>query len=131
VLGVSVLSFVLFWPNKQVFGAGQAIAGTFYTLVFVASALFLLAGREVLGPKAGLWARMALWAAPLLMAMYGRYWVDRMGGGALQTLATALLYAVPLAGGVVLLAMSRMNWSDTTQVEGDPALEQVPAAPAA
>jgi PAT family beta-lactamase induction signal transducer AmpG len=130
VLGACSLSFVLFWPNKDVFGAGQAIIGTFYTLVFVASALFLLAGREVLGTGAGAWGRAALWIAPLLFAMYGRYWVGQIGNGALQALATALLYAVPVAAGVVLLSLSRADWGGTTAIEADPSLEQVPAAPA-
>jgi PAT family beta-lactamase induction signal transducer AmpG len=131
VLGVCVLSFLLFWPNRDVFGAGKAIAGTFYTLVFVASALFLLAGREVLGAAAGAWGRAAVWVAPLLLAMYGRYGVESLPSGTAQSLAHALLYAAALTGGIVLLALSRMDWAATTQIEGDPALEQVPAAPAA
>jgi PAT family beta-lactamase induction signal transducer AmpG len=129
VLGACSLSFVLFWPNKDFFGAGQAIMGTFYTLVFVASGLFLLAGREVLGAKAGALGRAALWMAPLLFAMYGRYWVGQVGNGAVQAIATALLYAVPLAAGALLLALARANWEGTTAIEPDPALEQVPAAP--
>ncbi|HUR87513.1 MAG TPA: MFS transporter [Ramlibacter sp.] len=125
VLGICVLSFVLFWPNKEIAGEAQPIVGTFYTLVFVASALYLLAGREVLGDSAGAFRRAALWVAPFLLAMYGRYWVDRIGIAPLHTLATLLMYAVPLAGGLVLLAMARMDWSETTTIEGDPALTRV------
>eukprot|EP01034_Spumella_vulgaris_P004683 gene4683-5982_t len=54
-------------------GKAQPIMGTFYTLVFVASALFLLAGREVLGEAAGFWRRAALWTAPLLLAIWARW----------------------------------------------------------
>jgi PAT family beta-lactamase induction signal transducer AmpG len=124
VLGLACLSWLLYWPNREVLGSGQPIMGTFYTLVFIASALFLLAGREVLGEAAGFWRRAALWVAPLLMAMYGRYWVDKLAGmPALHTAAQTLLYAVPLAGGLVLLALASRDWRGTS----DMAPESVPA----
>ena len=131
VLGVCALSFLVFWPNKDLAGPGQAIIGTFYTLVFVASALFLLAGREVLGASAGLWRRASAWVAPFLLLMYGRYWVDKLDSvPALHSLATVLLYATPLAAGIVLLALATRDWSDTTLIEPDPLLTPVEAAPA-
>lgn len=116
VLGVAVLSFLLFWPNREAAGSGQPIMGTFYTLVFVASALFLLAGREVLGNAAGVWRRAAPWTALLLFAMYGRYWIGKLPEG-LQSAATALMYAASLAGGVVLIALATKNWSGATRME--------------
>ena len=122
VLGLCVLSFLLYWPNRAVAGEAQPIVGTFYTLVFVASALYLLAGREVLGTAAGAWRRAALWIAPVLFAMYGRYWVEKIAVAPLQALATVLLYVTPLAAGIVLLALARRDWSDTTTIEGDPQL---------
>jgi PAT family beta-lactamase induction signal transducer AmpG len=128
VLGVCVLSFLLFWPNREVAGEAQPIVGTFYTLVFVASALYLLAGREVLGALAGPYGRAALWVAPLLMAMYGRYWVDKIGNAPLHSLATLLLYAVPLAGGAVLLVLAGKDWSETTRIEPDPQLTPAESA---
>jgi PAT family beta-lactamase induction signal transducer AmpG len=124
VLGLCVLSFVVFWPNREALGSGQPIMGTFYTLVFVASALFLMAGREVLGDTAGPWRRAAAWVAPFLLAMYGRYWVDKLGDGPLHALATFVLYAAPIAGGIVLLALASKNWRDTTLIAPDPALTQ-------
>lgn len=130
VLGVAVLSFMLFWPNRETFGAGQPIMGTFYTLVFVASALFLLAAREVLGAAAGIWRGVALWTVPFLFAMYGRYWVEKIANEPLHALATALLYAAPLAGGIALLALARMNWSGTTRIEADEAPTAVEPQPA-
>lgn len=128
VLGICVLSFLVYWPNREIAGEAQPIAGTFYTLVFVASALYLLAGREVLGTAAGAFGRAALWVAPFLMAMYGRYWVDRITNLPLHSLATLLLYAVPLAGGIVLLVLATRDWSETTRMEPDPQL--APAEPA-
>jgi PAT family beta-lactamase induction signal transducer AmpG len=126
VLGVAVLSFVAYWPSREMFGSGQPIMGTFYTLIFVASALFLLAAREVLGEAAGVWRRAALWAAPFLFAMYGRYWVEKIGTAPLHALANVLLYATPLAGGAALLALASMNWSGTTRI-ADPDLATVEA----
>lgn len=124
VLGVCVMSFLLFWPQRNVLGSGQAIVGTFYTLVFVASALFLLAGREVLGEAAGPWRAPALWLAPLLFAMFGRYWMDNLPD-ALEIVAQTLMYATALAAGIVLLVFSNKDWSGTTQAEPDAALAPV------
>lgn len=124
VLGLAVLSFALYWPNRAAFGSGQPIIGTFYTLVFVASGLFLLAGREVLGEAAGALRRPALWLAPLLFLMYGRYWIDKMPQGAASA-ATLLMYAVALAGGAVLVALSRSNWGGTATIEPEPELTPV------
>jgi MFS transporter, PAT family, beta-lactamase induction signal transducer AmpG len=121
VLGLACLSWLVYWPNHEVLGKAQPMMGTFYTLVFISSALFLLAGREVLGDAAGRWRRAALWAAPLLLAMHLRYQLDKLAGmPALHTVALALMYAAPLLGGIVLLALSRRNWREV-------AVEAVPA----
>jgi PAT family beta-lactamase induction signal transducer AmpG len=111
VLGVCCLGWLPYWANHDLLGKGQPMMGTFFTLVFIASALFLLAGREVLGRDAGVWRRAALWVSPLLMLMYGRYWVDKLGGmPALRNAAEVLMYAVPLAAGIVLVAMAFRDW---------------------
>ena len=111
VLGLACLAWLPYWANHELLGRGQPIMGTFFTLVFIASALFLLAGREVLGASAGAWRRAALWMAPLLLAMYGRYFADRLDSlPALRSIADALVYLVPLAGGVVLLALASRDW---------------------
>ncbi|AMO22390.1 hypothetical protein GCM10027034_27340 [Ramlibacter solisilvae] len=118
VLGLACLSWLLYWPNRELLGSAQPIIGTFYTLVFVASALFLLAGREVLGEAAGGWRRAALWTAPLLLAMYGRHWLVKLQAlPALHALATTLLYLVPLAAAVVLLALARRDWQGAAQAQ--------------
>jgi PAT family beta-lactamase induction signal transducer AmpG len=115
VLGLCCLAWLPYWANHDVLGKGQPIMGTFFTLVFVSSALFLLAGREALGVSAGAWRRAALWTSPLLLAMYGRYWVGRLDGvPALRGAAEVLLYAVPLAGGLVLLGMASRDWRVAT-----------------
>ena len=50
------------------------------------------------------WRNAALWMAPLLFAMYGRYFVDRLAPG-LQGAAQTLVHLVPLAAGVVLVVI--------------------------
>jgi PAT family beta-lactamase induction signal transducer AmpG len=79
--------------------------------VFIVSALFLLAGREVLGQAAGAWRRAALWVAPMLLLMYGRNFLAKLEGlPPLRSAAEALVYLVPLAGGIVLLGLAARNW---------------------
>jgi len=122
VLALACLSWLAYWPNRELLGSAQALMGTFYTLVFVASALFLLAGREVLGDAAGRWRQAALWTAPLLLAMYGRYWLGKLQVlPAVQALASALLLLVPLAAGIVLLALTRRDWDAAAQVQAQAA----------
>jgi PAT family beta-lactamase induction signal transducer AmpG len=111
VLGICCLSYLLYRPNAALFGSGQSMMGTFYTLVFIGSALFLLAGREALGEAAGRWRAAILWAAPLLLAMHLRYQVDKMAAGGARSVAEVALYVVPLFAGVVLLALSRRDWT--------------------
>ena len=115
VLGLACLAWIPYWANREVFGQGQPIMGTFFTLVFVSSALFLLAGREALGTAAGRWRRAALWTAPLLLAMHARHWVNRLDGmPALRGGAEILLYLVPLLGGIVLLGLASRDWVAAT-----------------
>lgn len=111
VLGLACLAWLPYWANHELAGRAQPIVGTFFTLVFIASALFLLAGREVLGHAAGGWRRAALWTAPLLLAMYGRYWLAKLDAlPALRIAAEAFVYLVPLLAGAVLLALARREW---------------------
>jgi PAT family beta-lactamase induction signal transducer AmpG len=65
----------------------------------------------VQGTAAGAWRRAALWVAPLLLAMYARNFVGKLDGmPALRQAAEVLLYAAPLAGAIVLLAMAQRDW---------------------
>ena len=116
VLGLACLAWIPYWANHELLGKGQPIMGTFFTLVFVASALFLLAGREALGNAAGGgWRRAALWTAPLLLAMHARYAIDRLAGmPTLRGAAEALLYLVPLLGALVLLGLASRDWRAAT-----------------
>lgn len=117
VLGLLCLGWLPYWAGHELLGKAQPIMGTFYTLVFVASALFLLAGREVLGRTAGPWRRAALWTAPLLIAMHGRYHLDQLGS--LRPAADVLTYLIPLIGGIVLLGFALRDWRELDA--GEPA----------
>ena len=111
VLGLACLAWIPYWANHELLGKGQPIMGTFFTLVFVASALFLLAGREALGDAAGRWRRAALWTAPLLLAMHARYWIGPLDSQpTLRGAADVLLYLLPLLGGLVLLGLASRDW---------------------
>jgi PAT family beta-lactamase induction signal transducer AmpG len=113
-LGLLCLAWLPFWAFRADTGAAQAIVNTFFTLVFVVAALFMLAGREVLGMAAGLRLRRACaWLAPLLLLLYLRRFLDdpaAAGKPLLSGLSEGLIYAVPLLAGLVLLRLARCNW---------------------
>ncbi|MEH0167287.1 MFS transporter [Roseateles microcysteis] len=115
VLGICCLLWIPYWANHDMLGKAQPIMGTFYTLVFVASALFLLAGREVLGEAAGFWRRAALWTAPLLLAMHARYQLGKLGP--VDAVANVLVYLIPLVGGIVLLGLASRSWQQLDAAE--------------
>ena len=60
VLGVPCLAWLPCWASTTAGHGRSRSSSTFFTLVFIASALFLLAGAEVLGRAAGAWRRAAL-----------------------------------------------------------------------
>jgi PAT family beta-lactamase induction signal transducer AmpG len=77
------------------------ILETLFTLVFVASAVFLAAGAAVLGRSADTLARLGLVMAPLLLAMYVRRWWPQLEW---------LYFAVPVAAALLLAAQARLPW---------------------
>lgn len=85
-----------------VFGAGpaQPMWETLFTLIFVASAVYLAAGAVTLGDGSTL-TRVALVMAPLLLAMYLRKWLPQLG---------PVYLVVPVLGAAVLLMKSRLSW---------------------
>jgi PAT family beta-lactamase induction signal transducer AmpG len=121
VLGVLCLLWLPCWATRESFGEALPILQTFYTLVFISSGLFLLAGREVLKRAAGIWHGATIWTALLLFTMHGRHWLDRLHGSPLYTLADALVYLVPLVGGIVLLGLGSRNWHALALEEAQPA----------
>jgi PAT family beta-lactamase induction signal transducer AmpG len=82
------------WPA----GAAAPILETLYTLVFVASAVFLAAGGATLGTRLG---RAGLWLAPLLLAMHARH--------AFPAAGLAYVWVPVLAAGL-LAWQARLSW---------------------
>jgi MFS transporter, PAT family, beta-lactamase induction signal transducer AmpG len=114
VLGTLCLLWLPAWHWRSAFGAAQPIVtGTFFTLVFVMAALFLLAGREVIGMQApAWWRRAAPWCALWLLALYARRFLETTpGSGGLVAVANALVYLGPLVAGVLLAWLSRQSWN--------------------
>jgi MFS transporter, PAT family, beta-lactamase induction signal transducer AmpG len=107
IAGLLAAMCVLWLPYRLgVWNAGPAapIMETLFTLVFVASAVFLAAGCAVLGGSARVLGRAGLVLAPLLLAMHARRWwpeVDTHG----------YYVVVPALAAIVLAAQARLGWN--------------------
>ncbi len=128
-LGAACLSWLPYGAFHDLLGKAQPIVNTLFTLVFVASALFLLAAREVVGEAASLWRRASFWTALLLLAMHARHWVGAMDSSGIPgAVAQVLLVAVPLAGGLMLLILGSRKWL-TALEPGRHSIATTPARP--
>lgn len=120
VLGAMCLAWLPYQAWREALGAAQPIAGTLFTLVFIGSAVFLLAGRAVLGDTLRLITRIGAWIAPLLLAMYARYYLDTLAGWAsfvvsaerFKSGAEVVLLVVPAVAGVLLLVLALRPWRE-------------------
>jgi len=131
-LGVLCLAW---WPYahwRAAFGAAQPIMGTLFTLVFIASALFLLAGRAVLGRKGGMSSRWGAWVAPLLLLLYARYyqdalaaWLPFMEPTTFKSGFEAAMLGITLVAGGLLLTLGRQSWAP---MRAPSAADPVPSA---
>ena len=113
-LGFLCLAWLPYSYFSDMFGAAKPIMGTLFTVIFIGSALFLLAGKAVLGAVGGWPARVGAWVAPLLILMYARYFVDKIvgwvGTNAWTGTAHMVFVAVPAVAGVLLLMLGRQSW---------------------
>ena len=101
LLALACLAWLPYRAGVWDAGAAAPIFETLFTLVFVASAVFLAAGAAVLGATATTLGRLGLVLAPLLLAMYARTrWPQ----------AEWLYLAVPTAAAMVLAAQARLSW---------------------
>ena len=101
VLALMCLAWLPYRAGWWPVGAAAPIFETLFTLVFVASAVFLAAGSAVLGKSASTLGRLGLVMTPLLLLMYLRRWWPEAGG---------LYFIVPAAAALVLAAQARLNW---------------------
>ena len=118
-LGLLCLSWLPFWALRAELGAALPIANVFFTMLFVISPLFLLAGREVLGQGVSpMLRKAAAWLALPLLAIYGRKWVEGLQAGVAPwaqsstglMLTDGLIYLLPLLAGLLLIQMARQDW---------------------
>jgi PAT family beta-lactamase induction signal transducer AmpG len=125
LLGVLCLAWVPTRLWEELLGPARPVAGTFFTLVFVCSALFLLAGGAVLAPTERRLARIGAWFAPFLLLMYLRYYVEPIGAwlkvakedSTFHAVADAIALGVPTIGGVLLLTLASRGWEALRPVD--------------
>jgi PAT family beta-lactamase induction signal transducer AmpG len=117
-LGVLCLAWVPYSHWSDAFGAAKPIMGTLFTVIFIASALFLLAGRAVLGEAGGRMAQIGAWTAPLLILMYARYFLDRMANwlpagvdpASFVAVVQSVMLGVAVLAAVLLLRLGTQPW---------------------
>ncbi|OYT93591.1 MAG: hypothetical protein CFE43_02390 [Burkholderiales bacterium PBB3] len=131
-LGVLCLAWLPYSYFSPMFGAAKPIMGTLFTVIFIGSALFLLAGKAVLGVAGGSAARIGAWIAPLLILMYARYFVDKISGwvgsSGWTDVAQGVFMAVPVVAGLLLLMLGTQSWQ---QMLAQPAALEPDAEPLA
>jgi len=81
------------------------------TVVFIASALFLLAGAAVLARPSRTLLRVSVAMAPLLVLMYARRWAGQLSAPLADWAGFAIL-AVPVVAGLLLLTLSALVWRE-------------------
>ncbi len=119
VLGVLCLAWPAYWLLRDAFGSAQPIVGgTFYTMIFIASGLFMLAGSQVLGSAVGGLRRAVPWLAVLLFAMYARKFAPALDATPWAARASdAVILLVPFVAGVVLFSLARKDWRALSDAE--------------
>ena len=99
-------------------GAGLPIANTLFSLVFIGSALFLLAGGVVLAESAAQLTRICTRFAPLLLLMLTRSYLDTIAAWFAPLIAKnnfaqlmdAFYYGLPAIAAVLLWQLAAQPW---------------------
>jgi hypothetical protein len=94
---MACLSWCVFSVWGDAAGPAKPLFETGFTLVFIGSGLFLLAGRAVLGAESGRVGQWGVWIAPCLLLLFGRHYVDMSG-----TLQYAMMVVTLTAAGLLL-----------------------------
>ncbi len=117
-LGLACMAWAPYSYWSASFGAAKPIMGTLFTVVFIASALFLLASRAVLAEAGGWPARVGVWMAPLLLLLYARYYLepiakwlpDGVNAAAFVVGMQNAILVVAVLAGVVLVLLRGQPW---------------------
>jgi len=123
-LGLLCLAWVPYSHWSAAFGAAKPIMGTLFTVIFIASALFLLAGRAVLGEAGGRMAQLGAWTAPLLILMYARYFLDPIAkwlpegvdAASFVAVAQTIMLGVAVLAAALLLRLGAQPWKQMETV---------------
>jgi PAT family beta-lactamase induction signal transducer AmpG len=107
VLGLACIAWLPYRLGQEALGPAASILETLFTVVFVASALFMLAGAAVLHGSAQALKTIGIALAPLLLAMYARRWLGDAG-----TAVEWAIRLVPVIGGGVLLTLAAQGWRE-------------------
>ena len=111
LLGMACIAWLPYRLGQGALGAAAPVFETLFTVVFVASALFLLAGAAVLTQGSRVRVRAGVWMALLLLLMYARHWSGGLSGGAVL-IAQWVLHLVPVAAGALLLSLAAQTWRE-------------------
>lgn len=124
LLGVLCLAWVPYYVWGDAVGAARPIFNTLFTLIFTMAALFLLCGRVVQGAASSAVTRAGAWLSLLLLATYFRNYTAGLNrllapgvdAQEFQQGVQSVVLLAALAGGVVLLLLSRQPWSEMRPV---------------
>lgn len=117
-LAATCLTFVAWWWLHDPKGPAAGIAGTVFTLAFVASALYLYAGTMLQDDSADA-ARLARALAVALLLLYARRWLPLAPAPA-QEVGRWVVAVIALAGAAGLWRAAARPW---------PGLAEAPAGP--
>lgn len=131
-LALLCLAWLPVYAVQDSLGSAQPIAHTLFSLVFIASALFLLAGGMVLGDTAA--SPIATWAkrfAPLLLLMLARTHLEGLAHllsplvtlQQLQSIGPWLFCSLPVLAAVLLWQMAGQPWRGLHQQTAEPQAE--------
>lgn len=106
-------------------GGALPIANTLFTLVFIGSALFLLAAGAVLGEAARQLGRIGSRFAPLMLLMLSRSYLDTLATWLAPIIAKdrfvpmmdGVYYALPLIAAALLWRLAAKPWTELQPIE--------------
>ncbi len=101
LLALGCLMYLPYRAGVWNVGPAAPIFETLFTLIFVASAVFLGAGAAALGGNSPRLVRLSYLLAPLLLAMHLRNGWPQLGPA---------YYAVPALGALLLALLARQRW---------------------
>ncbi|MCO5977419.1 MFS transporter [Ideonella oryzae] len=110
-LALMCLAWLPVHYEESLLGPAQPIAGVLFSLVFVGSAVVLLAGGAVLLKERPALARTAMWCSILSALLLLRKFLEDTPAP-VQALGHGLLYLIPVLTAALLWQLARRPWRD-------------------